>query len=61
MKSDSIDNIFMEKYEKYSKMLFRIAFFQLGSTHDAEDAFLVPSGSCPDDLPFVIRHRLHPR
>src|SRR5699024_10350473 len=30
-------------------------------THDAEDAFLVPSGSCPDDLPFVIRHRLHPR
>lgn len=37
MKSDSIDNIFMEKYEKYSKMLFRIAFFQLGSTHDAED------------------------
>lgn len=27
MKSDSIDNIFMEKYEKYSKILFRIAFF----------------------------------
>jgi len=33
----SIDEVFKEKYEKYSTLLFRIAFLHLGSTHDAED------------------------
>ena len=33
----NIDDIFREKYEKYSKMLFRIAFLHLGNTYDAED------------------------
>lgn len=33
----NIEDIFREKYEKYAKLLFRIAFIQLGSTHDAED------------------------
>lgn len=33
----NIDDMFREKYERYSKMLFRIAFLHLGSTHDAED------------------------
>lgn len=33
----NIDDIFREKYERYSKMLFRIAFFHLGNTYDAED------------------------
>lgn len=34
---ENIDEAFKEKYEKYSKLLFRIAFLHLGSTHDAED------------------------
>lgn len=33
----NMEDIFREKYEKYAKLLFRIAFIQLGSTHDAED------------------------
>lgn len=33
----NIDDIFREKYEKYAKMLFRIAFLHLGNTYDAED------------------------
>ncbi len=33
----NIDEAFKEKYEKYSTLLFRIAFLHLGSTHDAED------------------------
>ena len=37
MKNENIDEIFKEKYEKYSKLLFRIAFLHLGTTHDAED------------------------
>ncbi len=37
MKKEITDDIFREKYEKYSKLLFRIAFLHLGSTHDAED------------------------
>lgn len=37
MKKENIDDIFKEKYERYSKLLFRIAFLHLGSTHDAED------------------------
>lgn len=32
-----VDEIFKLKYEKYSKLLFRIAFLHLGNTHDAED------------------------
>lgn len=35
-KSD-IDDLFNEKYETYSKLLFRIAFLHLGSLQDAED------------------------
>lgn len=37
MKRENMEDIFREKYEKYSKMLFRIAFLHLGSTYDAED------------------------
>lgn len=37
MKKENIDDMFREKYEKYSKLLFRIAFLHLGNTHDAED------------------------
>lgn len=33
----NVEDIFREKYEKYSKLLFRIAVIQLGSTQDAED------------------------
>ncbi len=33
----NIDDIFREKYEKYAKTLFRIAFLHLGNTYDAED------------------------
>lgn len=38
MRNDNIDDIFRQKYERYSKLLFRIAFLHLCSTHDAEDA-----------------------
>lgn len=37
MIQSDINDLFNEKYEKYSKLLFRIAFLHLGSTHDAED------------------------
>lgn len=37
MKKAFKDDLFKEKYEKYSKLLFRIAFLHLGSTQDAED------------------------
>lgn len=37
MEQINIDILFAEKYEKYSNMLFKIAFLHLGSTHDAED------------------------
>lgn len=37
MKKENIDDLFRNKYEKYSKMLFRIAFLHLGNTYDAED------------------------
>lgn len=37
MRKENIDDIFREKYEKYSKLLFRIAFLQLGNICDAED------------------------
>lgn len=33
----NIDDIFKEKYERYSKLLFRIAFLHLGNAYDAED------------------------
>lgn len=33
----NIDDIFREKYERYAKILFRIAFLHLGNTYDAED------------------------
>lgn len=38
MRTKNIDEMFKEKYEKYSKMLFRIAFLHLGNAYDAEDA-----------------------
>lgn len=37
MKQKNIEDIFREKYEKYSKLLFRIAYIHLGSEHEAED------------------------
>lgn len=37
MRKENIDDIFREKYERYSKILFRIAFLHLGNAYDAED------------------------
>ncbi len=37
MEKEMTEEIFRKKYEKYSKLLFRIAFLHLGSAHDAED------------------------
>ena len=37
MKQENTNILFKEKYERYSKLLFRIAFLHLGSTYDAED------------------------
>lgn len=38
MNQNNIDDMFRQKYEKYSKLLFRIAFLHLGNVYDAEDA-----------------------
>lgn len=32
-----IEEIFRQKYEKYSQLIFKIAFLHMGSTCDAED------------------------
>lgn len=37
MRKENMDDLFREKYKRYSKLLFRIAFLHLGNTHDAED------------------------
>lgn len=37
MKKEITDELFRDKYETYSKLLFRIAFLHLGNTQDAED------------------------
>lgn len=37
MKKEITDELFRDKYETYSKLLFRIAFLHLGNAHDAED------------------------
>jgi RNA polymerase sigma-70 factor (ECF subfamily) len=37
MEKGNVDVLFREKYEKYSKMLFKIAFLHLGNAQDAED------------------------
>lgn len=37
MAEKNIDEIFSLKYEKYSKLIFKIAFLHMGSTFDAED------------------------
>lgn len=38
MNRNNIDDMFRQKYEKYAKLLFRIAFLHLGNSYDAEDA-----------------------
>lgn len=37
MKQKNTEDIFRVKYEKYSKLLFRIAYIHLGNKHEAED------------------------
>lgn len=37
MAERDIDEIFRLKYEKYSQLIFKIAFLHMGSTFDAED------------------------
>lgn len=43
MKKEITDELFRDKYETYSKLLFRIAFLHLGNTQDAEDVLNLSS------------------
>ncbi|GEM_PF-2563495 len=43
MKKEITDELFRDKYETYSKLLFRIAFLHLGNAHDAEDVLNLSS------------------
>ena len=43
MKKEITDELFGDKYETYSKLLFRIAFLHLGNAHDAEDVLNLSS------------------
>ena len=67
MKKEITDELFRDKYETYSKLLFRIAFLHLGNTQDAEDilnlssVYYQPDKQWIPSLPTQIRTKANCR